>query len=58
LDGLRDLVGVGDFNPDGYTDVIAIEKSTGDLYLHPGSGTGFGARTRLGTGWGSMQPLL
>jgi hypothetical protein len=55
---LRDLVGVGDFNRDGYPDLITVEKSTGLLYLYPGRGTGLGPRSKTASGWGAIQPVL
>jgi hypothetical protein len=55
---MRDLVGVGDFDRDGFTDLIAVRASTGDLYRYPGLGTSFGEGLKVGTGWNGMQPLL
>ena len=47
--GLREMTGVGDFNKDGYPDLIAVHTSTGNLYLYPGrSGVGFGSRGAAG----------
>ncbi|MEV0840341.1 glycoside hydrolase domain-containing protein [Actinocatenispora sera] len=54
---MRSLDGIGDFNRDGYPDMMAIHSSSGYLYLYPGRGTGFASRIRLGTGWGSLGPL-
>ncbi|MEU3429597.1 FG-GAP-like repeat-containing protein [Streptomyces gardneri] len=50
----------GDVSGDGREDVIAREKATGKLWLHPGTGTGdFGARVLLGTGgWNAMNALV
>jgi hypothetical protein len=56
--GMRDLVGVGDFNRDGYPDLATVEKSTGYLYLYPGRGTGLGPRIKTASGWGGIQPVL
>lgn len=55
---MRDLVGVGDFDRDGYTDLIAIQKSTGYLYLYRGRATSLASAIRIGSGWSGMQPLL
>ncbi|MFE2217990.1 trypsin-like serine protease [Streptomyces canus] len=49
------LLGHGDFTGDGKADVLARNKSTGDLYLYKGtgkSGTGvFAARVKVRTNW-------
>ncbi len=46
------ILGPGDWNYDGKTDLLARERSTGYLYLYPGKGDGgFAARTYLGSGW-------
>jgi hypothetical protein len=49
------LLGHGDFTGDGKVDVLARNKSTGDLYLYKGtgkSGTGvFAARAKVRTNW-------
>ncbi len=46
------ILGPGDWNYDGKTDLLARERSTGYLYLYPGKGNGgFAARTYLGKGW-------
>jgi hypothetical protein len=55
---MRDLTGVGDFNRDGFTDLMTVQTATGDLYLYPGRGTSFGARIMVGSGWIGMGPLL
>ncbi|GEB57639.1 FG-GAP-like repeat-containing protein [Streptomyces gardneri] len=49
----------GDVSGDGREDVIAREKATGKLWLHPGTGTGdFGARVLIGTGgWNGMDRI-
>lgn len=49
----------GDFNGDGFADLIAREKSTGTLYLYPGiSGIRFGARVKISSGWSSMSTII
>jgi hypothetical protein len=55
---LRDLTGVGDFDRDGYTDLIAVHAPTGDLYRYPGRGASFGSGLKVGNGWSGMQPLF
>lgn len=47
----------GDFNRDKRDDVIAREKSTGHLWLYPGTGSGFGARVRIATGFTAMREI-
>jgi hypothetical protein len=55
---MRDLVGIGDFNRDGFVDLSAVNKSTNILYVYPGRGTGFASRIALSSGWSGRQPLL
>jgi hypothetical protein len=55
---MRDLVGVGDFDRDGFTDLLAIKTTTGELFRYSGRGTSFAPGVRIGTGWQGMQPLL
>ncbi len=58
-DAMRALVGVGDFNRDGNTDLIAVHTATGNLYLYPGAGSSFAPRQIIGRGWSSSYtPLL
>ncbi|GGT87284.1 FG-GAP-like repeat-containing protein [Streptomyces lateritius] len=54
------LVGFGDLNGDSRSDLVAVEKSTGKLWLYPGTATGtLGARTLLGSGgWNAMNALV
>lgn len=52
-----ELSGGGDFNGDGYADVVAREKSSGRLYLYPGTAGGFVTRTQVGAGWDTMRDL-
>jgi len=48
---------IGDFNGNGWSDLIARQTSTGWLYLYPGNGTGFGSLLRIGTGWNGMSAI-
>ncbi|URN16347.1 MULTISPECIES: FG-GAP-like repeat-containing protein [Streptomyces] len=54
------LVGYGDLSGDGRTDLLAVEKATGRLWLYPGTGTGaLGARKLVGNGgWNAMNALV
>jgi hypothetical protein len=49
---------VGDFNRDGHPDLMAIDSSTGVLYLYPGRNGGLSTRIRLSAGWADRGPLL
>jgi hypothetical protein len=40
----------GDFTGNGWSDVLARDRTTGTLYLHAGNGTNLEARSGLGTG--------
>jgi hypothetical protein len=52
------LLSPGDWNGDGRADLLARNRAEGVLYLYPGNGAGgFGARVRLGGGWGVMTAL-
>jgi len=51
------LLNAGDWNRDGYSDLIS-RNTDGNLYLYLGNGKGkFGAPTRIGTGFGSVKML-
>jgi hypothetical protein len=54
------IVAYGDLSGDGRSDVLAVEKSTGKLWLYPGTGAStLGARKLIGTsGWNSMNALV
>ncbi|MEU5215837.1 FG-GAP-like repeat-containing protein [Streptomyces sp. NPDC020807] len=57
--GMSRIVGAGDLTRDGRADLLAVEKATGKLWLHPGTGTGaLGARKLVGSGWNSMNALV
>ena len=56
---MRDLVGVGDFDRDGFSDLTAVESDTGQLLRYPGRGMSFGSAVLIGSGWTTdMRPLL
>ncbi|MFJ8190000.1 FG-GAP-like repeat-containing protein [Streptomyces sp. NPDC096094] len=58
--GMRELTAFGDLTGDGRSDLIAAEKSTGKLYLYPGTSTGaLGSRKLIGTGgWNAMNAFV
>jgi hypothetical protein len=57
--GMSNITAVGDLTGDGRSDLIAVEKATGKLYLYPGTSTGaLGSRRVIGTGgWNAMNAL-
>ncbi|WP_329274206.1 FG-GAP repeat domain-containing protein [Streptomyces sp. NBC_01451] len=51
------VVGVGDLNDDGRADLVARDTA-GNLYRQSGDGKGsFGARAKIGSGWGGYKSL-
>ncbi|GGU93158.1 ATP/GTP-binding protein [Streptomyces litmocidini] len=69
--GTRKLIGSGGWNAmdkitafgnltgDSRSDLLAVEKSTGKLWLYPGTSTGLGARKLIGSGgWNAMNALV
>lgn len=58
--GMSQIAAVGDLSGDNRSDLIAVEKATGRLWLYPGSGTGaLGARTLIGNGgWNGINALV
>ncbi|WP_329621814.1 VCBS repeat-containing protein [Streptomyces sp. NBC_01255] len=55
----KHLAGGGDLTGDGRADLVAQDRA-GDLYLYKGTGsagTPFGARTKIGGGWGGYNQL-
>ncbi|MFF3755918.1 FG-GAP repeat domain-containing protein [Streptomyces sp. NPDC002185] len=53
------LAAFGDLSGDGRSDLLGVEKSTGKLWLYPGtSGGALGARKLIGGGWNSMNALV
>ena len=56
---VRDLVGIGDFDRDGFTDLFAVQSATGKLFMYPGRGTSLGSPLQVATGWTTnYRPLL
>ncbi|MDX3357198.1 FG-GAP-like repeat-containing protein [Streptomyces sp. ME01-24h] len=58
--GMSNITAFGDLTGDGRSDLIAVQKSTGKLYVYPGTSTGtLGARKLIGTGgWNAMNALV
>ncbi|RSM51554.1 hypothetical protein DMB66_41660 [Actinoplanes sp. ATCC 53533] len=54
----RDLIGVGDFDRDGYPDVAAVLKTPGSLMLYRGNGKTLVTSVRLATGYKGRSPLF
>ncbi|MFI1394703.1 FG-GAP-like repeat-containing protein [Streptomyces sp. NPDC020681] len=53
------LTSTGDMNGDGRADLVARQKTTGDIYFYSGLGDGgFGARVRIGTNWKAYTKVL
>ncbi|MFI2367042.1 FG-GAP-like repeat-containing protein [Streptomyces sp. NPDC018833] len=54
------IVAYGDLSGDGRSDVLAVEKATGKLWLYPGTGTStLAARKLIGSsGWNGMSALV
>jgi hypothetical protein len=55
---MSELAGVGDFDRNGVTDLIARLTSTGTLYLYSGRAGGFAPRLGVGSSWGGMRDLV
>ncbi|MFF9016254.1 FG-GAP-like repeat-containing protein [Streptomyces sp. NPDC014870] len=56
---MTQITAFGDLSGDGRSDLLAIEKSTGKLWLYPGTASGaLGARKLVGSGgWNTMNAL-
>jgi hypothetical protein len=54
---MREITPVGDLDGDGYADLVAIQSSTGYLFLYPGRGGSLAARRMIGAGWNAMGEL-
>ncbi|WP_371777474.1 FG-GAP repeat domain-containing protein [Streptomyces sp. NBC_01438] len=53
------LVSPGDVNGDGYTDLYARQKSTGDIYFYAGTATyRLAAKVRVGTDWKQYTKIV
>ncbi|HEX7537904.1 MAG TPA: glycoside hydrolase domain-containing protein [Dermatophilaceae bacterium] len=47
----------GDFNGNGWSDLLTRQTSTGSLLLYAGNGTGFASAHRFGGGWNAMSSI-
>ncbi|MER8067499.1 FG-GAP-like repeat-containing protein [Streptomyces sp. NPDC094034] len=58
--GMRGITALGDLTGDRRSDLVAVENSTGKLYLYPGTSTGtLGSRKLIGNGgWNAMNALV
>lgn len=54
---MREITPVGDLDRDGYPDLVAVQSSTGYLFLYPGRGKSLAARRMIGAGWNAMSQL-
>lgn len=56
---MMDQINAGvDFDGDGVTDIVARERSNGDLRLYPGDGRGsFKSARRIGVGWNMFSQV-
>ncbi|MFJ1796623.1 LamG-like jellyroll fold domain-containing protein [Kitasatospora griseola] len=54
---LTKLAGAGDQTGDGIDDVVAVDSSTGKLWLYPGPDFSQAKRRLLGEGWNNMSQI-
>jgi hypothetical protein len=47
----------GDFTGNGWSDLLARDRGSGTLYLHPGNGTNLERRIGLGIGWNRLNAI-
>ena len=53
------LIGAGDMSGDQKADLLAVERSTGYLWVYPGNGTGsWSARVQAGHGWNAFDTFI
>jgi hypothetical protein len=55
---MSELAGVGDFNRDGYPDLMTRVTSNGYLYVYPGKKGGLKDRIFIGRGWNGFRDLV
>ncbi|GAA0536077.1 hypothetical protein GCM10010172_16780 [Paractinoplanes ferrugineus] len=49
---------MADFTNNGWSDFLAKDWRTGDVYLHYGNGAAAGGRSVFGTNWGMMNSII
>jgi hypothetical protein len=54
---MRAITPVGDLTGDGFVDLVAVQRSTGCLFLYPGRGRSLAPRRQVGCGWNAMSEL-
>jgi hypothetical protein len=54
---VRQITPIGDLTGDGRPDLVAVQTSSGCLYLYPGMRTSLAPRKRLGCGWNALSEL-
>ena len=53
------VIAPGDWNGDGRSDLIAVHRVTGNLYLYRGNGAGgVSAAVQIGHGWGGIRSVV
>lgn len=56
--GYKQIVGAGDLNGDGRTDLVGRDTS-GNVWRHNGTGSGsFGSGTKIATGWQGYRAVV
>jgi hypothetical protein len=56
--GMAELAAAGDLTGDGQSDLAAVERTTGKLWLYPGAEGQLGARKEIGTNWTAMRDIV
>jgi hypothetical protein len=56
--GMHDLIGIGNITGASHPDLVAMEKSTGKLWVYPGKANGLGTRVQLATSWTTKMAKL
>ncbi|MFF1409591.1 transglycosylase family protein [Streptomyces sp. NPDC058289] len=54
---MSEIVGIGDVTGDGKGDLLAVEKTTGDLYRYAGPTFAGSSRVKVGTNWDTMKNI-
>ncbi|MEU4238707.1 glycoside hydrolase domain-containing protein [Actinoplanes sp. NPDC026619] len=49
---------MADFNTNGWSDFLAKDWRTSNIYLYPGNGAAAGGRTQVATGWKSYNAII